>query len=153
MTTNGQINDFYRGEPDDELWPYEETLAHNIRDFVAELCLVDAGILISDIYGNRHANIDDLVNSSAELFFKENTLNYGYAADVSFEWGKSPTVMLDMEFAHSSANVFFKLILHGYYVGIAIQRILLDNQSGDRDLDLMHFGSALSEARLVPLMA
>jgi hypothetical protein len=134
-----------------ELWPYEKALAHSIKDFVAELCLTDASIIIAYICNNLHANIEDLVESSAELHFKEGTLCYGHSADVNFEWGKSPAVVLDMEFVHQSVTVFFKLVLHGFYVGVAVQRILLSNKSGDPALDLQTFERALGDARLSPL--
>lgn len=130
-----------------ELWPYEKALAHCIKDFVAELCLTDASIIITYICNNLHANIEDLVASSAELHFRDGALCYGHSADVNFEWGKSPAVVLDMEFVHQSATVFFKLVLHGFYVGVAIQRILLSNRSGDPDLDLQSFERALADAK------
>lgn len=134
-----------------ELWPYEKALAHCIKDFVAELCLTDASIIIAYICNELHANIDDLVESSAELHFKEGTLCYGHSADVTFEWGKSPAVVLDMEFVHQSVTVFFKLVLHGFYVGVSIQRILLSDKSGDADLDFQSFERALNDARRPPL--
>ncbi|RDI50424.1 hypothetical protein [Microvirga subterranea] len=134
-----------------ELWPYEKALAHCIKDFVAELCLTDASIIIAYICNELHANIDDLIESSTELHFKEGVLSYGHCADVKFEWGKSPAVVLDMEFVHQSVTVFFKLVLHGFYVGVSIQRILLSNKSGDPELDLQTFERVLNDARRPPL--
>jgi hypothetical protein len=58
-----------------------------------------------------------------------------------------------MEFIHSSATVFFKLVLHGYYVGVAIQRILLSNKTDNATLDIQRFEDALSDARIIPLPA
>jgi hypothetical protein len=136
------------GDAHDVLWAYEKALAYGIKDFVAELCLADASIIIAYICNNHHANIDDLVASSAELHFKDGTLCYGHSADVSFEWGKAPAVVLDMEFVHRSVTVFFKLVLHGFYVGIDVQRVLLSDKSGDPNLDLQNFERALSDARL-----
>jgi len=148
VTAREQENHRLQSEPQVELWLYEKILAHNIKDVVAELCLMDASIVIAYICNNLHANIEDLIDSSTELFFKEGSLSYGHSADVNFEWGKSPAVMLDMEFVHRSATVFFKLILHGLYVGVTIQRILLSGKSGDAALDLEAFGDALRDARL-----
>jgi len=139
--------------PDAKILPYEEALAHSIKDVVAELCLVDATIIISYVCNGLHANIEDLVDSSTELFFKEGTLRYGHAADVNFEWGKSPAVLLDMEFVHPAVSVFFKLILHGFYVGVAIQRILMSEKFDDPAIDIKHFADALNDARIVPLPA
>lgn len=138
---------------DSAILQYEEILAHAIKDVVAELCLADASIIVSYVCNGLHANIEDLIDSSTELFFHPGALRYGHAADVSFEWGKSPAVILDMEFVQPSVSVFFKLVLHGFYVGVAIQRILLSTRSGDEKLDLKHFATALNDARVTPLAA
>jgi hypothetical protein len=134
-----------------ELLPYEKLLAHNIKDVVGEICLIDASILISYILDGQHGNIYDLISSSTEMFFKDGTLTYGHGADVNFEWGKAPAVILDMEFVHSWTTVFFKLVLHGYYVGVSIQRILLSTKTGDPEQDLKRFEEALADARICPL--
>jgi hypothetical protein len=133
--------------------PFEEAIADNIKDVVAELCLADMSILISYIDKELHPNIEDLINSSAELFFKEGTLHYGHAASVTFEWGQSPTVTLDMEFIHNSVSVFFKLVLNGLFFGVAVQRILLNERSDDLETDIRRFAATLSDARIVPLPA
>ncbi|MBF9235660.1 hypothetical protein I2H38_20050 [Microvirga sp. BT350] len=133
------------------MWPYEEILARHIKDVVADLCLVEASIFVSYIYKNLQSNIDALVASSTELAFKEGTLYYAHGADMSFEWGKSPAVVLDMEFVHHLTTVFFKIVLHGFYVGIAIQRVLVSEKSGCEALDLETFARALSDARLSPV--
>jgi len=133
-----------------DLLPYEKILAYNIKDVVGEICLIDASILISYILDEHHGNINDLISSSTELFFRDGTLTYGHGADVNFEWGKAPAVILDMEFVDSWMTVFFKLVLHGYYVGVSIQRILLSTKTGDPDQDLKRFEEALMEARLGP---
>ncbi|MCB5177717.1 hypothetical protein [Microvirga lenta] len=151
MTAEAQENDSMDIETQAELWPYEKVLAHGIKDVMAELCLTDANVIIACICKELHANIGDLVQSSTELFFKEGTLSFGCSADVNFEWGKSPAVILDMEFVHQSVTVFFQLVLHGVYVGVAIQRILLSNKTGDPDSDLETFKAALADARVAPL--
>jgi hypothetical protein len=151
MTAQAQEKPLSQSDSDAELWPYERVLAHSIKDVVAEICLTDASIVIGYILGNLHANIDDLVTSSTELYFKEGALSYGYAAEVSFEWGKAPAVVLDMEFVNSSVTVFFKLVLHGYYVGVAIQRILLGEKSEDVDVNVRRLQDALADSRLTTL--
>ncbi|WP_230533103.1 hypothetical protein [Microvirga roseola] len=139
--------------PEAEADPFEVVLANHIKDVVAELSLTDVGVLTSFISKDLHANVEDLVESSTELFFKDGTLRYGHLASVSFEWGAAPTVTLDLEFVHRSVSVFFKLVLHRHYFGVAIQRILLDERSRDPEADLRHFADVLNNARLVPLPA
>ncbi len=60
----------------------EQIFAEALRDFIAELCLLDGGVLIGWIRGERHGNIADIVSSSAELFFKESVLTYADAAEL-----------------------------------------------------------------------
>ncbi|MBZ6079353.1 hypothetical protein [Microvirga puerhi] len=139
-----------RSTSEAELLPYEKVLAHNIKDVVADLCLIDASIIIAYIIDNKHGNLNDLIDSATELFFKEGTLTYGHASNVNFEWGKAPAVILDMEFVHPSVTVFFKLVLHGFYVGVSIQKILLGTKSGQPDQDLNSFELALADSRLKP---
>ncbi|WP_244480903.1 hypothetical protein [Methylobacterium sp. Leaf102] len=138
----------HQGDTADVLAAAERVFATAIRDFIAELCLLDGGILIGWVQGERHGNIADLVASSAEPFFKEATIAYADGADVRFDWGRSLTVVLDMEFVTAPVTVFFKLVLDGVYVGVAIQRILADEGPG---FCLDGFASALAEARLAPL--
>lgn len=150
MSTRQQQTESDQAISEIDLWRYERMLAHSIKDVVAEICLMDASIIISYICGNLHANLDDLIRSSAELFFREDTLCYGFDAEVDFEWGKVPAIVLGMEFVHPNATVFFRLVLHGFYVGVAIQRILLSDKSGDSSLDMMSFEKALADARISP---
>ncbi|KQU05835.1 hypothetical protein ASG60_02100 [Methylobacterium sp. Leaf469] len=138
----------HQGDTADVLAAAERVFATAIRDFIAELCLLDGGILIGWVQGERHGNIADLVASSAEPFFKEATIAYADGADVRFDWGRSLTVVLDMEFVTAPVTVFFKLVLDGVYVGVAIQRILADEGPG---FWLDGFASALAEARLAPV--
>lgn len=122
----------------------ERVFAEELRDFIAEFCLLDGAVLIGWIREQHHGNIADLVASSAEPFFKEATIAYADAADVTLAWGRSVQVVLDMEFVTAPVTVFFKLILDGYFAGVAIQRILADSEPPFSP-DVL--ASALSEAR------
>ncbi|MBK3397790.1 MULTISPECIES: hypothetical protein [Methylobacterium] len=134
-----------RAIPGDVVAAAEEVFATAIRDFITEFCLLDGSVLIGWVRGERHGNIADLVASSAEPFFKDATLTYADASDVCLDWGRSMKVVLDMEFAAKSVTVFFKLVLDGCFVGVAIQRILAEDAP---PLRLDAFARALSDARL-----
>ncbi|MGO4574306.1 hypothetical protein [Microvirga sp. 2TAF3] len=135
----------------EDLLPYERVLALGIKEVVSELCLADTGILTSYVCKNLHANIEDLLDSSSELYLKEGTLRYSHVANLDFEWGNSPAAVLNLEFVHPPITVFFKLVLHGFHVGVAIQRILVSDPSGDETLDTERFARVVTEARLIPL--
>ena len=119
---------FGRTAPADVIAASERVFAEELRDFIAELCLLDGGVLIGWVRGEHHGNIADLVASSAEPFFKDATLAYADAADVTLAWGRSLQVVLDMEFVTKPVTVFFKLVLDGYFAGVAIQRILAESE-------------------------
>lgn len=144
---SSQAHDFLqaRPAPADVIASAERVFATEIRDFIAELCLLDGGVLIGWVRGEKHANIADLVASSAEPFFKDATLAYADGADVTLAWGQSMQVVLDMEFVTKPVTVFFKLVLDGYYAGVAIQRILAEQEP---PFCLDGFARALSNARL-----
>lgn len=146
-----QEKNLRRRSSEAELRAYEDLLSQNLRDVVAELYLVDPGIFVGYIANNLHANIEDIVESATELFFKPGTLRYSHAADCHFEWDQNPQITLDLEFVHSSTTVFFKLILQSFYVTIAIRRVMLNDRSGDPDADLRRFGNVLADARILTL--
>ena len=67
----------------------EKALAAAAKEFAAELRLTDVVDLITFIRTENHPNLNDLVNSSAELYFKPGTLSYGWAADVDVRMGRA----------------------------------------------------------------
>jgi hypothetical protein len=131
---------------------FEEVLACNIKDVIAEFCLTDADIIRSYVSKQLHGNMDEIVSSSAELFFKGQTLSYARAADISIGLGHPPCVVLDMEFAHDTVSVYFKLILGECSVGVHINKLFL-SECPEASFDPQSFAKVLTSARLRPLPA
>lgn len=52
-----------------------------------ELRIVDSADYIAQIRFEQFANIEDIVNSSVEPFFKSATLKYAGAAEYELDWG------------------------------------------------------------------
>jgi hypothetical protein len=77
-----------------------EVLSQAVEAVADELRLVDVADFITYVHCQQFANIQDIVNSSVELFFKAGTLSYGWAADFELDWNSAPTIILDMEFRH-----------------------------------------------------
>lgn len=142
-----QAHNLATGRPaaPDAIAAAEEIFADALRGFIAELCLLDGGVLIGWIRAQHHGNIADLVSSSAELFFKDSVLTYADGADVCLDFGRSMQVVLDMEFAARPMTVFFKLVLDEMFAGVAIQRIVAEDTAA---LCLDGFASALNQARI-----
>lgn len=129
---------------------FEEILACNIKDVIADFCLTDADIIRSYVSKQLHGNMNEILSSSAELFFKGDTLSYARVADISTALGHPPCVVLDMEFTHDTVNVYFKLVLGEFSVGVHINRLLL-SESPENDFDPRSFAKIITSARLRPL--
>ncbi|UVF20283.1 hypothetical protein HPT29_003795 [Microvirga terrae] len=136
-----------------DMQAFEEVLACNIKDVIADFCLTDAEIIRFYADNQLHGNMDEMVTSSAELYFKGETLSYGYVAHVSAEREDAKHVVLDMEFVHDSVTVFFKIIFGNYDIGVQISEVLLDTAICQSDFNPSSFEMILSSARLRPLPA
>lgn len=129
---------------------FEKTLAEGLADVATELRLVNVLDLIAYVHADRGANLEDLVNSSAELYFKPGTLRYGWAADLDVRWDAVPTILLDMEFRHMAVTVFFKLLLNSARAAIDIQHIVFENEFDGPEEKSNQFIAAIANARLAP---
>ncbi len=89
----------------------EKIVAEAIVDVATELRLADVSDLMVFIRNEQTANIEDLVNSSTELYFKNGALRFALVAGCSVRWDAAPTILLDMEFRHAGVSVFFRLVL------------------------------------------
>ncbi|MEP9375427.1 hypothetical protein ABLE91_01840 [Aquabacter sp. CN5-332] len=123
-------------------------LAENLKGFLSELCLISAGIFISYIEADKGENINDIVDSSAELTLKPGLLRYGRHASVDTVWGFPPEVSLDLELHHDSLAAFFRVTFEAQAVGVHIDGILFSEALGGPEENLRRFARALSEARL-----
>jgi hypothetical protein len=134
-----------------DIQAFEEILACNIKDVIADFCLADADIIRFYADNQLHGNMDEMLTSSAELFFKGETLSYGHVAHVSTGRDDHSCVVLDMEFVHDAVTVFFQLIFGDYYIGVKISKVLLDPAFKRSEFNLSSFAHMVSSARLRPL--
>ena len=126
----------------------ERALAGIAKELAAELRLTDVVDLITFIRTENHPNINDLVNSSAELYLKPGTLSYGWAAEVDMRWTGTPTVKLDLEFQHRQVTAFFKLILEPRQAGIELRHVEFESPSRVASDNMRRFHEAVADARL-----
>lgn len=136
-----------------DIQAFEEVLACNLKDVIADFCLTDPEIIRFYADNQLHGNMDEMVNSSAELYFKGRTLSYGHVAHVSAGREEASCIVLDMEFNHESVTVFFQIIFGNYYIGVKISEVLLETALRKADFNPSLFGRILSSARLRPLPA
>ena len=109
--------------------------------------MVDAGDFIAFIHDEKFANIQDIVNSSVELFFKPGAVSFGWGAEFELDWNSAPVISLDMEFRHGSVWLVFKLILRALQTDVKIAYFSPSRSSGDSGQDLAALIEALADAR------
>ena len=126
----------------------EKIIAEAIVDVATELRLADVSDLMLFIRSDQTANIEDLVNSSTELYFRNGTLNYALVAGCSVHWDALPTIMLDMEFRHAAVSVFFRLVLSQSRAAVEIIDIFFDEQGLGQDAKIHKLVAAVAAAKL-----
>jgi hypothetical protein len=135
------------GQRDEHLEHLANAVSAAFESVTAELRLVEVGDFIAFIHDEKFANIQDIVNSSVELFFKPGTVSFGWGADFELDWNSSPVIRLDMEFRHGSVWLVFKLILRALQTDVKIAYFSPSRSSGDSGQDLAALIEALADAR------
>jgi hypothetical protein len=113
-----------------------------------EMRLVEVADLVTFIHSQQLANIQDIVNSSVELFFKPGTLSFGWTADLELDWDRAPTVILGMEFRYEDIWIVFKMILSGSETRVAIELLSFENSTGDPEQDTQRLIEVIADARI-----
>jgi hypothetical protein len=128
----------------------ERLLAEGVADVATELRLVNVIDLIGYVRSERSANLEDLVNSSAELYFKQGALRYAWSADIDVVWEALPSVSLNMEFCWRGITAFFRLCLNSARAGVDIQHVAFDASCEEAAALLALFTEAIADSRLTP---
>ncbi|MCW6507351.1 hypothetical protein [Lichenifustis flavocetrariae] len=127
---------------------YARILVDGLQDVLQELHAIDLLDLVSFIRFSQYTAIEDLLQSSTELFFKEGTLTFAWNASVEMDWGDVPTVTLAMEFSHLTVSVFFDLSLRAMDQVVRVEGILFDPDCRDPLEKLKRLSRAVSDAHL-----
>lgn len=135
-------------ETEADLAGYEALLAEALKPLLAELVLLNAGVLVTCICNGHESSIADLVESSSELTLQPDRLRYGGHADVAFDWGEWPTVTLGLEFAGDRLEAHFRLIFGRRAIGIEVLCVIFRDAIGDHAGNLGRFAAELARARL-----
>jgi hypothetical protein len=123
-------------------------IAEGIRDVAAELRLVNLADFVSFIHHEEFGNIQDVVNSSIELYFKHGTLTYGCGAEYELEWDLSPTVYIDLDFLHRDVSAKFNLALKAQHASVSLRSISFGGDVIGRDMEILSLAAAFAAARL-----
>ncbi|MGI4764077.1 MAG: hypothetical protein ACRYGP_03260 [Janthinobacterium lividum] len=127
---------------------YATVLAEGLREVTADLRTIDPVDLVSFIRFGSHGAIEDLIQSSVELFFKHGTLISSWSACVDLAWDTYPLVTLGMEFRHPIVSVFFDLVLGAHAGEVVIQAVLFEEPEPDAAGGVDRLARAIADARL-----
>lgn len=124
-------------------------VAAAMQELSTDLKLIEVAELIYLCCAGKHANLDDLIEAAAELFFKKDAIRYAGAAEAEVHWDATPVISFDMELDHPKVKMLFKLRLSAEGATVAIGQILFENFSGGPEAatDLLLW--AIADSRLV----
>jgi hypothetical protein len=131
-----------------QLLACEAVLANGLRGFLAELVMINGGVMVSYICNDQHAHLGDIIGSSMEDRVKPDRLHYSNRARVDFDWGEAPSVALAMELRDKRLTAFFDVVFGGDYVGVDLNGVHFTDLMGDANENLRRFAAAVADAQL-----
>jgi hypothetical protein len=131
-----------------ELLACEAMLADGLKEFLAELAMVNGGVMVSYICNRHHANLGDIIGSSTEHRIKPGRLIYASEAEVDFDWGEAPSVKIAMELRDERLTAFFNVVFGGDHVGIDLNAVHFSGGSGNARDNLRQFAAVVADARV-----
>jgi len=123
-------------------------IADAIGEVVSELRMVDIADYIAFIRLERLANISDLVDSAAELYFMPGTLRLGHGGEAHVDWTGDPKIVLDLELRPHGVTVYFSLTMTAVHASVEVSYVAFDKPSGDPAENSVFLENALQSSRL-----
>lgn len=132
---------------------YARLIEDGLKDVLEELHAIDLVDLVSFIRFDRYAAIEDLLQSSTELFFKDGSFTFAWNAGVDMAWGAMPSVTLGMEFNHPTVSVFFNLTLKAMEQAVEVLGVLFDLECPTAAERRRRLRQAIADAHLPRMQA
>lgn len=126
----------------------EAIVAKAIAQMVSELRLVEVADYIAFIRLERFANIADLVESAAELYFMPGTVRLGHGGDVRASWSQPPEIVLDLELRPQGVTVYLRLTMKADHAELDVNYVSFDDPADDPTLNNAFLEEALEHARI-----
>lgn len=126
----------------------EIVVAEAIREVVSELRMVDVADYIAFIRLERFANISDIVDSAAELYFQPGTLRLGHGGEAHVGWSGEPRIVLDLELRPRGASIYFSLTLAAETAAVEVNYVSFDKPSPTPAENTWLLEEALDDARI-----
>ena len=132
----------------DEFAHLEKVLAQAMVDLAGELRLIDAIDLLNEQANRRTANIADIVNSAAELFFREGTVLARSDETSGLHWRRTGSIDLNLIFRSTGVEAHFDLSLARDRNRVSLCRLHYQPPTHCQETKLLRLRDALQSARL-----
>lgn len=126
----------------------EIIVADAIKEVVSELRMIAPTDYVAFIHTERFANVADIVDSAAELFFVPGTLRLGHGGEVHLDWDRAPKIVLDLELKPAGATVYFTLSMTDKHAAVDVNYVAFDEPLDDPDANSAFLVSAIEDARI-----
>lgn len=126
----------------------EIIVAKAIQEVVTELRMVEAADYVAYIRLERFANIADIVETAAELYFQPGTLRFGHGGEAHVAWSGDPRIVLDLQLKPRGATVYFTLSLTALHAGVDVNYVAFEDPSEDPAENTRFLATALESARI-----
>ena len=140
-------------KPDDLKATRERLIAHGIRDFIAELQMINPEYYIAFITVGMHASLEDLVNSCAELYFEPGFIRLGQGSSVTAGWTTPPSVVLDIELESPDMRAYLQVALERNNARVCLNYIQFTTGHEIPEQNTEHLAMAMQRHGKVPAMS
>jgi hypothetical protein len=126
----------------------EVIVAEAIREVVSELRMIAPADYVAFLHTERYANVADIVDSAAELYFQPGTLRMGHGGEVHLDWDQPPRIVLDLELKPTGATVYFTLSLTDKHAAVDVNYVAFDEPSDDPEVNSSFLRETIEAARI-----
>lgn len=126
----------------------EIIVAKAIQEVVSELRMIDVADYVAFIRLEQHANLADIVDSAAELYFMPGTLCFGHGGEVNLGWSGEPVITLDLQLKPKGATVYFSLRLTALKASVEVSYVAFDDSSQEPAENTRFLAACLESCRI-----
>lgn len=114
----------------------EKIIMNAVKPVLRELRMIDVTDFISYLHFDQHYHITDIFVSACEQYFAPDFFAYREVGIACVDWGKAPTIELEVVMNTPSVPVEFALVLGADTASVRLRHTYnldCDNQDGDRN--------------------
>lgn len=125
-------------------------IAHYMSRIIPELKLINFSDYVFYIETKKLANIRDIIETSTELHFLPNSIEFNNYAKYDINWDKYPILYIGLKFKAIDIKVNFILTLAKNKFSITIENIFFKDKFIDHEFQTEKLQRALADSLLKP---